>query len=152
MIVNRGKSLHTPAIAWFVSGALVLAAAGVAGYLLGKGAAPDEAESRQANEQSFHVGYAKALSAARRRSLKVGLGKGRTFGRHQGASLGSRGGSANGEEAAEVELARIKEEKVAAEAAAEEAAELAIPAPCRGLPDSTARRMCIGAVEAGTYP
>lgn len=139
-----------------ISSVLLIAGFAVAGYLLGHGSAPDRQEFDSERAKAFEAGYAQGMEGARARSLREGRTKGRSAGRKQGKARGADAGAEEGRAAAEAELARIEEEQIAAEeaAAAEEAeeAELAVPAPCRGLPESTAKRMCIGAVEAGTYP
>jgi hypothetical protein len=135
-----------------ISSALLIAAFAVAGYMFGHAGAPDQREFDSEYADAFKVGYLQGADRARGRSAREGRAEGMSVGRRHGRSNGATAGADAGGAAAEAELARIEEERVAAEAAAAEAAELAIPAPCRGMPDSTARRMCIGAVEAGTYP
>ncbi|HEU4739590.1 MAG TPA: hypothetical protein VFS54_10990 [Solirubrobacterales bacterium] len=135
-----------------IASALLIAGFAVAGYMLGQGGAPDQREFDSEYADAFKVGYVQGADRARGRSAREGRAEGLSAGRQQGRSSGAKAGADEGSAAAEAELARVEEERAAAEAAAAEAAELAIPAPCRGMPDSTARRMCIGAVEAGTYP
>jgi hypothetical protein len=135
-----------------VLSAVLIVAVAVAAYLLGHVGAPGRQEFESEYVDGFKVGFTQGAERARARSVRGGATKGRAAGRLRGKTRGAESGAEEGREAAEAELARIEEERLAAEAAAAEAAELAIPAPCRGLPDSTARRMCIGAVEAGTYP
>lgn len=139
-----------------IAGALLVVGFALAGYLLGHGSAPDRQEFDSERAKAFKVGYAQGREQARSRSLQKGRAEGRSAGRTRGKARGSSSGADDGQAAAEAELAQIEEEQIAAEeaAAAEaaEEAELAVPAPCRGLPESTAKRMCIGAVEAGVYP
>lgn len=143
-------------VAVVIAGILLIAGFAVAGYLLGHGSAPGLQEFDREYDQAFKSGYVQGRESARKRSVRTGSKKGRSAGRARGKTRGADAGSEDGRAAAEAELARIEEERVAQEeaeaAAAAEAAELAVPAPCRGLPESTAKRMCIGAVEAGTYP
>ncbi len=135
-----------------ISSALLIAGLAVAGYLLGQAAAPDQGEFDSERAIAFKAGYEQGADRARARSAREGTAAGRSAGRRQGRARGMTAGADAGSAAAAAELARIEEERAAEEAAAAEAAELAVPAPCRGLPESTAKRMCIGAVEAGTYP
>lgn len=136
-----------------ITSALLITGFAVVGYLLGHGSAPDRQEFDSERAKAFEAGYAQGRAQARSRSLREGRIEGRTAGRAWGKARGADSGAKDGRAAAEAELAQIEEEQIAAEeAAAAEAAELAVPAPCRGLPESTAKRMCIGAVEAGVYP
>lgn len=143
-------------VAAVIASILLIAGFAAAGYLLGHGSAPDRQEFDSERSEAFKTGYAHGMASARARSLREGRSKGRSAGRERGKARGADAGAADGGVAAEAELARIEEEQIAAEEAAAaqaaEEAELAVPAPCRGLPESTAKRMCIGAVEAGTYP
>lgn len=139
-------------VAVLLSSALLIAGVAIAGYLLGHAAAPDQREFDSEYAEAFKAGYAQGADRARARSAREGRAQGRSAGRRRGKAQGATSGADEGGAAAEAELAQIEEEQAAAEAAAAEAAELSVPAPCRGLPESTAKRMCIGAVEAGTYP
>jgi hypothetical protein len=127
---------------------LIIALCGVASYLVGQSGAPDKAEGREVQAIAFDSSYSTAFTSSRESSLKKGLRKGFNSGRKEGRESGMKAGAS----AASTELARIEAERADAEAAAEAAALAAIPEVCRIGPDSTARRMCIGAVEAGTYP
>jgi hypothetical protein len=142
--------------AFVISSVLLIVAFAVVGYVLGHGSAPDQQEFDSERAKAFEVGYAQGREQARSRSLREGRTDGRSAGRARGKARGSSSGADDGQAAADAELARIEEEQIAAEEAAvaqaAEEAELAVPAPCRGLPESTAKRMCIGAVEAGVYP
>lgn len=135
-----------------LGGILLIAVCGVAGYAVGHSGAPDEAEANEVEASVFDSNYAKAFASSRGISREKGLRKGLDSGKTAGKNSGLKVGATKGQDAASVELARIEAERAAAVAAAEAAALAAIPEPCRFGPDSTARRMCIGAVEAGTYP
>lgn len=127
-------------------------ACGALGFLLGTAQAPDDEEAATERANSFRASYSSAYPEARADAMTEGRRDGIVMGTAKGEKSGAKAGESAGSDAAQSELDRIEEERVAAEAAAALAAELAIPEPCRGMPDSTARRMCIGAVEAGTYP
>ena len=132
--------------------ALLIAGVGLCGYVFGQAGAPDESEARSEYTAAFRVAFAKEANRARERSVARGARRGRLVGVEKGRVQGGGSGAKAGSDAAVEEHDRIEQERIEAEAAAALAAELAIPEPCRGMPDSTARRMCIGAVESGTYP
>jgi hypothetical protein len=101
--------------------------------------------------EGFRAAFTVSRTAALGKAQRTGTAKGLAWGRQKVERAGERQGEDKGAAVVEAELERIAAEEAAAAEAAEEA-ELAVPAPCRGLPESTAKRMCIGAVEAGVYP
>ena len=127
-------------------------ACGVVGFVIGSAQAPDQDDAATERAGSFRSSYSLAFKNASTDASVDGVRDGVALGVAQGKKSGGAAGANAGQRASDAEVERIEEERIAAEAAAAEAAELAIPEPCRGMPDSTARRMCIAAVEAGTYP
>lgn len=149
---EKASAGHGLTIALMAAGLILVLASGAIGYGLGKELADDEVDAVAAEAEAFDSSYARALMSSRVASRERGAKAGRGAGKTQGEETGRAEGGAAGKAAADTELERIEAERAAAEAAAAEAAELALPEPCRGMPDSTARRMCIAAVERGDYP
>jgi len=152
MPTQNESSARSRLLLVLLGAALLIALSGMAGYAVGHSGAPDEAEADEVEALALDSNYSKAFASSRRISLKKGLRKGFNSGTTKGKNSGLKTGTTEGQDAASAELARIEAERAAAVAAAEAAALAAIPEVCRIGPDSTARRMCIGAVEAGTYP
>lgn len=146
---SAGRGLTVAVIG---AGVLLVLVFGAVGYGVGLDQAPDEVDAVVAESESFDTSFARSLESSRLRAEARGVARGRDEGSRTGGETGAVDGAAAGEAAAAAEVERVEAERAAAEAAAAEAAELALPEPCRGMPDSTARRMCIAAVERGDYP
>jgi len=126
------------------------------GYALGTNDATSSEDAARAEAKARTESFNATQERAHRSAEIDGIREGLSAGRKQGELDGRHAGSQDGRDSAAIEAERVAAEQAAAEAeqAAAEAAtaEPAVPAPCAHLPPSTARNMCIGAVEAGYYP
>ena len=102
-------------------GGLLVLAGGLAGYLIGAGQAPDQAEADAASAEAREVAFDDARELAYSRSLKRGRAEGLRTGALRGDQLGAGQGLTRGSEHADAELVRIEEAEAAAAAAAEAA-------------------------------
>jgi hypothetical protein len=94
---------------------------GAVGHNIGLRNAPDAADAERAYKNAYTKSFDQSRAKARKSAIAEGLKEGAREGKIEGSKNGGKSGYAEGRKDADIELARIRAEQAAAEAAERQA-------------------------------